>query len=124
MRKYNIAIIIGSIIIGVCIIISTFIFIKMADKSEAEKTQEMASYDGGFMTIEEAADFLKLSEDEILYIISSEEKTIKELGEFGGSPFPYIKINNKYYFNKSALGSWLLEASDINRTYEQEYVTK
>ncbi|WP_166246422.1 hypothetical protein [Paenibacillus turpanensis] len=119
MRTNNLGLITSSIIVGACMIISSYISINATDKVTLDTTQEFSSHNGVFMTMEQTADFLQLSEEDIVNIISSEEKTLREVGHFNGTMFPYIKIRNVFYFNKTALQEWVLEVSKTKRTYDQ-----
>ncbi|GLX66751.1 DNA-binding protein [Paenibacillus glycanilyticus] len=110
--KSSLNIIIGTLIIGASIVISSFVLRSGDNQSNATST------DGHpLMTVEETATYLHLSKEEVEYIITSENRTLETVGSFTGDMFPYITINDTIYVNRDALGKWLAEASNNRRDY-------
>ncbi|MEY2194233.1 helix-turn-helix domain-containing protein [Neobacillus sp. BF23-41] len=71
------------------------------------------------LSISEAADYLKISEDSIKKIIIQEEKTIEQGGAFS-MMFPYSKIYDKYVFSKKSLDQWVQEKVKTQSVYSVE----
>lgn len=114
MKANQISIIVASLILGISFIVGC-IFVNDDRGLEAEQTQVMASDPKPLMTIEETALFLSLTEDQVMEIIKTEHKKLSETGTFLGTMFPYIRVDNKYLFNKDLLTIWVKDAS-INRS--------
>lgn len=72
------------------------------------------------LSISEAADYLKISEDSIKKIILLEEKAIEQGGSFEGLMFPYSKIYDQYVFSKKSLDQWVQEKVKTQSVYSEE----
>ncbi|MDR7237554.1 helix-turn-helix domain-containing protein [Neobacillus drentensis] len=71
------------------------------------------------LSISEAADYLKISEDSIKKIIILEEKSIEQGGSFS-MMFPYSKIYDQYVFSKKSLDQWVQEKVKTQSEYSVE----
>jgi tRNA/tmRNA/rRNA uracil-C5-methylase (TrmA/RlmC/RlmD family) len=76
------------------------------------------------LSISEAADYLKISEDSIKKIIIQEEKTIEQGGSFSGMMFPYSKIYDQYVFSKESLEQWVQETVKTQSEYSVEGIKR
>lgn len=70
------------------------------------------------LTISELAEYMKLSEDEIKGIIDLEQEELHKWHSFTGIMFPYIIVNEKYYFYKSSVNEWIKESVRDARDYD------
>jgi hypothetical protein len=69
------------------------------------------------LSISEAADYLKISEDSIKRIIKIERVTKEQSGSFDGMMFPYSKIYDQYVFSKRSLDQWVQETVKTQSEY-------
>jgi hypothetical protein len=118
-RISNIGIIGGCMIIGLSFIAAAYMFNHSEVKrQEIVEPAKIADDNGELMDITQTANYLQLSEEEIKYIMISEENTLRSTGSFLGVMFPYIKIKEEYFFNKAALQTWIMEASLTRKQYQ------
>ena len=87
------------------------------DHVESQKTDENLS-------ISEAADYLKISEESIKKIISQERKTIEQSGTFSGMMFPYSKIYDQYVFSKKSFDQWVQETVKTQSEYRVKGINR
>ncbi|QVK20124.1 hypothetical protein KHQ82_07265 [Mycoplasmatota bacterium] len=59
------------------------------------------------MDITEVSVFLGLEDDKIMKIIAIEQSMLEEYHIFTGVMFPYLIIDNKYYFHQEAVNKWI-----------------
>jgi len=70
------------------------------------------------ITLDEASTFLGISAEEIQEIISSEQQHMDKYHSFTGKMFPYIKLNNNFYFNKDELNEWVQEKASRRTNFD------
>lgn len=70
------------------------------------------------ITIDEASAFLGIPAEEIQNIITREQQHLDKYHSFTGKMFPYIKLNNRLYFNKDELNEWLQEKASDRTNFE------
>ncbi|WP_025693237.1 helix-turn-helix domain-containing protein [Paenibacillus zanthoxyli] len=125
MKSYQLSIIFSSIIIGVSLVIGCIV---LANAIEQQKTNEKLDVsepkETVLMDIKQAANYLNLSEEQVVDIIQSEEKTLQTMGSFSGGMFPYMKINEKIYISKNDLQKWINESTTERRQYINGIVTR
>ena len=66
----------------------------------------------------EVADYIGISEEEVLGLIDVEKNILEKTGTFTGKMFPYFIVNGKEYFYKDELDEWLKNVSNENREYD------
>lgn len=69
------------------------------------------------LVINEVADYLQLSEEQVMKMINIETTKLEEDGSFSGMMIPYFTVDEKYYFSKSALDHWLKEVTTNHTDY-------
>ena len=69
------------------------------------------------LVINEVADYLQLSEEQVMKMINIETTKLEEDGSFSGMMIPYFTVDEKYYFSKSALDHWLKEVTTNHTAY-------
>jgi hypothetical protein len=69
------------------------------------------------LNLKQAAEYLNMSEEDILGIIRVEKTILENTHMFSGRMFPYFKVNDKQYFDKNQMDEWLKEASINRREY-------
>lgn len=78
------------------------------DNPQKQDCEKLTTTDDN-LSLSEAAEYLKISEDSIKKIILQEKKTIEQGGSFSGMMFPYSKIYDQYVFSRKALDQWVQE---------------
>ncbi|NMM52926.1 DNA-binding protein [Paenibacillus aquistagni] len=74
------------------------------------------------LNIKQAAEYLNLTEEQVTYIIQSEQNTLTKMGSFSGEMFPYFKINNQIFISTTDLTNWIKDATTQRREYTQGLV--
>lgn len=108
----------SSIIIGLSIIIGFtilggFIYFSNNENNEVYELAEDTTDNINLLTLEEAAEYLRISEDGLKALVVIESNSYQQYG----MNLPYYKINERYYFVKSGLDLWLMEKSKQNLKY-------
>ena len=67
--------------------------------------------------INEAADYLHLSEEQVIRMINIEKTDLEEDGIFSGMMLPYFTFDGQYYFCKAELDNWLKEVANEHTEY-------
>lgn len=126
MKATHLTSIICSLIIGASLIIGCLI---IAPKDVTETKQKLNIAEGQvnlinspLLNIKQAAEYLNLTEEQVTYIIQSEQSTLTKMGSFSGEMFPYFKINNQIFISKTDLTNWIKEATTQRREYTQGLV--
>lgn len=83
------------IILAISIVLSS-LWIGQALKEVANKSFSDASQQNDILRLEEAANYLNISESEFLYLLEGK-----------GTGINYVKINDKYIFSKEGLNKWV-----------------
>ena len=73
------------------------------------KIEQGLEKESSVMTLEEASRYLKISEEEIIGIIDTEQENLSKSGSFYGKMFPYFVVNDKTLFYKNEIDLWLKE---------------
>lgn len=114
----------AALILGLCLVASSFVIGDRlrADYELQQQTPTGAqsgtqSEDPPLMTLAETAQFLRLSEDQVKNIMKAENAMLRNDGPFVGEKLPYLRIDNKFLFNKQQLTVWILAASQEHRVY-------
>lgn len=74
--------------------------------------------DNNVLTISQAANYLGMTEEEVLGIIKIEKKILESSGSYTGMMFPYFTVNDKLYFYKEQIDEWMKEVSNLRREYD------
>lgn len=74
------------------------------------------------LNIKQAAEYLNLTEEQVTYIIQSEQNTLTKMGSFSGEMFPYFKINNQIFISTTDLTNWIKDVTTQRREYTQGLV--
>lgn len=122
MKPIHVTSIICSLIIGISIIIGCMLIPQEVNDQKAAVTSSEVIRSQPLMTIEQAAEYLGLSKEQVNYIIHSEQATLNTRGSFTGTMFPYFKINEDIYIGKEALLNWINDVTLEKRDYIQGQV--
>lgn len=126
MKATHLTSIICSLIIGASLIIGCLI-ISTQDVTVTKQKLKIAEgqvnlINSPLLNIKQAAEYLNLTEEQVTYIIQSEQSTLTKMGSFSGEMFPYFKINNQIFFSKTDLTNWIKDATTQRREYTQGLV--
>lgn len=94
------------------------------NKSVTTAASPTASGTKEILSLQEAADYLKLSEKSIKQIILQEEKALGESGSFSGMMFPYLLVKNDYVFSKKSLDAWMKEVTEHRTVYSNSGINR
>jgi hypothetical protein len=75
------------------------------------------SLDRKVLTLSQAAEYLNMTDAEVLGIIKIEKMSLDAAHSFSGKMFPYFSVDNKQYFDKNEIDEWAKEASISQREY-------
>ncbi|SMG19714.1 helix-turn-helix domain-containing protein [Paenibacillus aquistagni] len=126
MKATHLTSIICSLIIGASLIIGCLI-ISTQDVTVTKQKLNIAEgqvnlINSPLLNIKQAAEYLNLTEEQVTYIIQSEQSTLTKMGSFSGEMFPYFKINNQIFISKTDLTNWIKDATTQRREYTQGLV--
>lgn len=107
-----------AVILGVSIILASLILGFLLRDALKDNEALYVNTNDEVLTVTEAADYLKLTKDEVMGIIITEKKELSTKGIFLGNMFPYYKVNDKYYFSKSQLNEWLMDVTKNRGEYD------
>ena len=114
--KSNKGLIISIIILACTIMIGSSIIATKV--STAINTNSIDSKENSpVLGINEAADYLHLSEEQVIRMINIEKTDLEEDGIFSGIMLPYFTVDGQYYFCKAELDNWLKEVSNDHTEY-------
>lgn len=129
MKKINkeVYILLSAIILGASLISSSYIISNNSNNNSnnepEDKKIEIINNSNDVMSLEETAEYLKMSNDNVLSIIKIEQKKLNKNHYFSGRMFPYFKIDNNYYIYKEELKDWLEESCIDRREYDTKSKT-
>lgn len=114
----------AALILGLCLVASSFVIgdrlragYELQQQTPTGAQSGTQSEDHPLMTLAETAQFLRLSEDQVKNIMKAENAMLRNDGPFEGAKLPYLRIDNKFLFNKQQLTIWILAASQEHRVY-------
>ena len=114
--KSNKGLIISIIILACTIMIGSSIIATKV--STAINTNSIDSKENSqVLGINEAADYLHLSEEQVIRMINIEKTDLEEDGIFSGMMLPYFTVDGQYYFCKAELDNWLKEVANEHTEY-------
>ncbi|CUP52473.1 Helix-turn-helix domain [Turicibacter sanguinis] len=114
--KSNKGLIISIIILACTIMIGSSIIATKV--STAINTNSIDSKENSqVLGINEAADYLHLSEEQVIRMINIEKTDLEEDGIFSGIMLPYFTVDGQYYFCKAELDNWLKEVANEHTEY-------
>jgi len=117
MKRFNISLLLSSIILGLSFIIGCILIPKELNVKE-ETTNEIKNEAKVLMNIEETAEYLNLTKEQVTEIIETENRQLSETSVFTGMMFPYIKIDDKILVSRDQLKEWLKEVTTQRNEYE------
>jgi len=124
MKGSIIAVIFSSVILGSSIVMGCFMIQKTVTLKHEVHTAVTNTSHGPMLTLQEAANFLSISEEQLNYIIQSEQNALRMGGSFQGEMVPYLKIKDELFFSAAGLVSWVTNATTQRRQYIDGTVLK
>lgn len=122
MKPFNLSLFLSSVMLGASIIVGCILITnnQAANGKEArelpsvQKTLESAK---PLMTLQETADYLNLTEEQVKTIIGYENYILEVSHSYNGMMFPYIKINNQILVSRDELSGWIKESVQQRQEY-------
>lgn len=109
---------ISIILLAGSIVFSSFWIGNSLGKAESKKSIPVE--EKKVLTLPQAADYMNMSEKEIIEIIGLEQMHLAKYKSYTGRMFPYFTIDNKKYFFKSELDEWVKDVSINQREYSSK----
>ena len=106
-----------SIIILACTIVIGSSIIATKVSTAINMTSIDSKENSPVLGINEAADYLHLSEEQVIRMINIEKTDLEEDGIFSGMMLPYFTVDGQYYFCKAELDNWLKEVANEHTEY-------
>lgn len=116
MKFNQLSIIITGCIIGVSFIVGCTILANNEGQLTEQTAVEIYT-DKPLLGIEQAAEYLNLSVEQVNLIINSEQNQLQSSGSFSGTMFPYFNIGSAIYISKSDLVNWISDTTRERREY-------
>lgn len=118
MKSIPLSILLSSVILGISFIIGCILLTTQERNSELTQAveQEVPS-DKVLLTMHETAEYLSMTEEQVMSIIKAEQGSFTVAGFFDGRMFPFIKVQDKFFVSRVELDLWVQEASASHRRY-------
>lgn len=118
MKSIPLSILLASVILGISFIIGCILLTTQERNSELTQAveQEVPS-DKVLLTMQETAEYLSMTEEQVMSIIKAEQGSFTVSGFFDGRMFPFIKVHDKFFVSRVELDLWVQEASASHRRY-------
>ncbi|WP_127544682.1 hypothetical protein [Paenibacillus amylolyticus] len=118
MKSIPFSILIASVILGISFIIGCILLTTQERNSELTQVAEQeVPIDKALMTIQETAEYLSMTEEQVMSIIKAEQGSFTVSGFFDGRMFPFIKVQDEFFVSRVELDLWVQEASASHRRY-------
>ncbi|MFX3647818.1 MAG: hypothetical protein ACE3K2_28430 [Paenibacillus sp.] len=118
MKSVPFSILLASVILGISFIIGCILLTTQERNSELTQAveQEVPS-DKVLLTMQETAEYLSMTEEQVMSIIKAEQGSFTVSGFFDGRMFPFIKVQDQFFVSRVELDLWIQEASSSHRRY-------
>ncbi|PJN49943.1 hypothetical protein PAEAM_55550 [Paenibacillus sp. GM1FR] len=118
MKSIPFSILLSSVILGISFIIGCILLTTQERNSELTQAAEQeVPIDKALMTIQETAEYLSMTEEQVMSIIKAEQGSFTVSGFFDGRMFPFIKVQDEFFVSRVELDLWVQEASASHRRY-------
>lgn len=118
MKSIPVSILLASVILGISFIIGCFFLSNQKILNEpTQVAQEESAKDKVLMTIQETAEYLSMTEEQVMNIIYAEQISFAAAGSFNGAMFPFIKVQDEFFISRNELLLWAQDASVYHRRY-------
>lgn len=113
MKKWTLHIL-GIVLIvtqGINICVGFQIYSQISDSSNSKvgsvQDVPMINKESPVMTLEQAADYIKVTPEQLRRMIQIEQNELNQRGSFSGEMIPYFKVNDDLFFYRDQLNIWL-----------------
>ncbi|WP_339303375.1 hypothetical protein [Paenibacillus sp. FSL R5-0519] len=118
MKSVPFSILLSSVVLGICFIIGCIILTTHERNSElTQAVEQVVPNDKVLLTMQETAEYLSMTEEQVMSIIKAEQGSFKVAGFFDGRMFPFIKVQDQFFVSRVELDLWVQEASASHRRY-------
>ncbi|SLK13269.1 MULTISPECIES: hypothetical protein [unclassified Paenibacillus] len=119
MKSVPISILLASVILGVSFIVGCLLLSNQGRASESTQAveQDVPNNNKTLMTIQETAEYLSMTKEQVMDIIKAEQGSFSASGFFEGKMFPFIKVQDQFLVSRIELELWAQDASSSHRRY-------
>lgn len=118
MKSIPFSILLASVILGISFIIGCVLLTNQGRNSEpTQAVEQEVPNDKALLTIQETAEYLSMTEEQVMSIIKAEQGSLTVAGFFDGKMFPFIKVQDKFFVSRIELEMWTQESSASHRRY-------
>ncbi|MDN4604104.1 hypothetical protein P5G61_22880 [Paenibacillus sp. F6_3S_P_1C] len=119
MKSIPISILLASAILGISFIVGCLLLSNQGRVNESTQAveQDLPNNNKTLMTIQETAEYLSMTEDQVMGIIKAEQGSFSASGFFEGKMFPFIKVQDQFLVCRVELELWAKDASSSHRRY-------
>lgn len=119
MKSIPISILLASVILGISFIVGCLLLSNQWRASESAQVveQDVPNNNKTLMTIQETAEYLSMTKEQVMDIIKAEQGSFSASGFFEGTMFPFIKVQDQFLVSRIELELWAQDASSSHRRY-------
>ncbi|QOS77699.1 hypothetical protein JNUCC31_23485 [Paenibacillus sp. JNUCC31] len=119
MKSIPISILLASAILGISFIVGCLLLSNQGRVSEPAQAvdQNMPNNNKTLMTIQETAEYLSMTKEQVMDIIKAEQGSFSASGFFEGKMFPFIKVQDQFLVSRIELELWAQDASSSHGRY-------
>ncbi|WP_379138798.1 helix-turn-helix domain-containing protein [Paenibacillus sp. sgz500958] len=120
MKQFNISLFLSSVVLGLSFITGCILIQNDLNFKEPIVTNEITNESKVLMNTKETAEYLNLTEQQVITIIESENYILNLAHSYDGKMFPYIKIDNEIFVSRDELNEWIKESTLQRKKYTKE----
>ncbi|MGO4730478.1 hypothetical protein [Paenibacillus sp. 2KB_22] len=118
MKSVTLSILLSSVVLGISFIIGCIILTTHERNSElTQAVEQVVPNDKVLLTMQETAEYLSMTEEQVTSIIKAEQGSFTVSGFFDGRMFPFIKVQDQFFVSRVELDLWVQDASASHRRY-------
>lgn len=119
MKSIPISVLLASVILGISFIVGCLLLSNQGRASESAQAveQDVPNNNKTLMTIQETAEYLSMTKEQVMDIIKAEQGGFTVSGFFDGKMFPFIKVQDQFLVSRVELELWAQDASSSHRRY-------
>lgn len=106
-------------VLGISFIVACLLLSNQGRASESTQAveQDVPNNNKTLMTIQETAEYLSMTKEQVMDIIKAEQGSFSASGFFEGKMFPFIKVQDQFLVSRIELELWAQDASSSHRRY-------
>ncbi|MFC9707359.1 hypothetical protein ACFTRD_04285 [Paenibacillus sp. NPDC056933] len=119
MKSIPFSILLASAILGISFIVGCLLLSNQGKVSESTQAveQDVPNNNKTLMTIQETAEYLSMTKEQVMDIIKAEQGSFSASGVFEGKMFPFIKVQDQFFVSRVELELWVQDATSSHRRY-------